>query len=63
MFRYEWDMTTALEVEREEGYEKGLEKGLLKGLEKGHEEVLELLSRGYTLEAIKEELARPVISS
>jgi hypothetical protein len=62
----EWDMTTALEVEREEGYEKGreegLEEGLEKGLEKGHEEVLELLSRGYTLEAIKEELARPVIS-
>jgi hypothetical protein len=50
----EWNMTTALEVEREEGYEKGLEKG--------HEVVLELLSRGYTLEAIKEELARPVIS-
>jgi hypothetical protein len=54
----EWDMTIALEVEREEGYEKGLEKGL----EKGHEEVLELLSKGYTLEAIKEELARSVIS-
>jgi flagellar biosynthesis/type III secretory pathway protein FliH len=59
MIAIEWNITTALEVEREEGYEKGLEKGL----EKGHEEVLELLSRGYTLEAIKEELARPVIFS
>ena len=51
----EWNMTTALEVEREEGYEKGLEKG--------REEVLELLNKGYTLEAIKEELERPIIST
>jgi len=58
----EWDMTTALEVEREEGYEKGREEGREEGLERGHAEVLELLSKGYTLEAIKEELARSVIS-
>ena len=31
MLGHEWDMTTALEVVREEGYEKGLEKGLEKG--------------------------------
>ena len=30
MIGHEWDMTTALEVEREEGYEKGLEEGLEK---------------------------------
>jgi len=63
MLGTEWDFNTALEVEREEGFEKGLEKGLEEGLEKGREEVLGLLSRGYTLEAIKEELARPMISS
>ena len=61
-----WD-SRWLEKGREEGLEKGLEQGLEKGLEQGreqgHEEVLELLSRGYTLEAIREELARPVISS
>jgi len=54
----EWDMATALEVEREEGYEKGLEKGRMEG----RQELLELLNKGYTLEAIKEELARPVIT-
>jgi hypothetical protein len=48
----EWDMTTALEVEREEGYEKGrIEE---------RQELLKLLNNGYTLEAIKEELARPI---
>ena len=30
MIGTEWDMATALEIEREEGYEKGLEKGLEK---------------------------------
>jgi hypothetical protein len=29
----EWDINTALEVEREEGYEKGIEKGFEKGIE------------------------------
>ena len=46
----EWDMTTALEVEREEGREEE------------RKEILELLNKGYTLEAIKEELERPIIS-
>jgi len=59
MLATEWDINTALEVEREEGYEKGLEKGL----EKGREEILELLGRGYTLESIKEELAKPAAIS
>jgi len=51
MFANDWNLETALEVEREEG------------IEKGREEILSLLSKGYTLEAIKEELARPVVSS
>ena len=59
MIGSEWDMATALEVEREEGYEKGLEKGRIEE----RQELLKLLNNGYTLEAIKEELARPVISS
>jgi predicted transposase YdaD len=55
----EWDMTTALEVEREEGYEKGLEKGLLKGLEKGllkgHEETARnMLRKGFSYEQTAE---------
>ena len=55
MIGNEWDMTTALEVEREEGYEKGRMEE--------RQELLELLNKGYTLEAIKEELERPVIST
>ena len=51
MIGTEWDMATALEVEREEGREEE------------RKEILKLLNNGYTLEAIKEELARPVISS
>jgi predicted transposase YdaD len=35
MFRYEWDMATALEVEREEGYEKGLKEAALNALAEG----------------------------
>ena len=51
----DWNMATALEVEREEGLEKGREEE--------RKEILKLLNNGYTLEAIKEELERPVISS
>jgi hypothetical protein len=51
MIGNEWDMTTALEVEREEGREEE------------RKEILKLLNNGYTLEAIKEELERPVIST
>ena len=47
----EWDMATALEVEREEGREEE------------RKEILKLLNNGYTLEAIKEELTKPVFSS
>jgi len=35
MLLAEWDMTTALEVEREEGFEKGLEKAALNALAEG----------------------------
>ena len=40
----EWDLNTALEVEREEGYEKGLEKAALNMLRKGfsYEQTAEL---------------------
>jgi len=50
----EWDVATEREVEREEAYEEGLEQG--------REEILSLINKGYTLEAIKEKLARPVVS-
>jgi len=71
MLLTEWNTEEAKEVWYEEGWEEGLEKGLEEGreegreegLEKGREEILELLSRGYTVEAIREELARPRISS
>ena len=45
----EWDMTTALEVEREEGYEKGLEQGLEKGRE---EAALNALAEGVPIELV-----------
>jgi len=55
MFANDWNLETALEVEREEGIEQGREKE--------RQELLRLVNAGYTLEAIKEELARPVVSS
>jgi len=55
MLLTEWNTEEAKEVWYEEGWEEGLEKG--------REEILELLSRGYTVEAIREELARPGIST
>jgi len=51
MVATEWDMATALEVEREEGRAEE------------RQELLRLLNSGYTLEAIKEKLAKPVTSS
>ena len=51
----EWDMTTALEVEREEGYEKGRIEGLEKGLLKGHEETARnMLRKGFSYEQTAE---------
>ena len=44
----EWNIEEAKEVWFEEGFEEGFERG--------REEVLALLSKGYTLEAIREEL-------
>jgi len=59
MIGSEWDMATALEVEREEGYEKGLERGLEKGREKGRERGREeaaqnMLRKGFSYEQTAE---------
>jgi len=40
MLATEWDMATALEVEREEGYEKGLEEGREEGREEAAQNML-----------------------
>jgi len=53
MLATEWDMATALEVEREEGFEKGLEQGLEKGLEKGREQAAQnALAEGVPVELV-----------
>jgi predicted transposase/invertase (TIGR01784 family) len=55
MIGSEWDMATALEVEREEGYEKGLERGLEKGRERGREEAAQnMLRKGFSYEQTAE---------
>src|SRR5215469_13884943 len=46
----EWDMTTALEVEREEGFEKGMEKGMEKGVITTARNALE---EGISLETVQ----------
>ena len=54
MLGIEWNMSTALEVEREEGYEKGLEEGLEKGLEKGLETAARnALAEGFSIESVQ----------
>jgi len=53
----EWDLDDSFEGEKEDGYEKGREEGR----EEGIKTVLKLLSRGYTLEAIKTEMARTAV--
>ena len=63
MLANEWDMQTALEVEREEGFEKGVEKGIEKGIEKGMEKgmvrgvetvAVNALAKGLSFELIRE---------
>jgi flagellar biosynthesis/type III secretory pathway protein FliH len=56
MLLTEWNWDDALEVRWQEGLEEGLEKGLEKGLERGHNEILDLINSGYTVEALKERL-------
>jgi len=56
----EWDINTALEVEREEGFEKGLERGLEKGLEKGREEGLEKAAQNALAEGVPVELVSKI---
>jgi len=41
MLANEWDMETALEVRREEGFEDGVERGVKLGLERGVEQGVE----------------------
>jgi len=47
MLANDWDMKTALEVEREEGYEKGRE-------ERDVEIARNALAKGYSLETIRD---------
>jgi hypothetical protein len=55
----EWDLDTALKVEREEGIEIGVEIGV----EVGENRVLELLERGLSTTEIKAQLARQPIDA
>jgi flagellar biosynthesis/type III secretory pathway protein FliH len=48
----EWDMDTALEVAKEEGWEEGKEEGWEECLE----DVLELVRQGYSAEMIERKL-------
>jgi len=57
MLANEWDMETALEVSREEGFEKGvgvgMEKGMGIGMEKGVETVaVNALAEGLSFEQV-----------
>ena len=47
MLANEWDMQTALEVEREEGFEKGMERGMVRGVETV---AMNALAKGYSIE-------------
>ena len=51
MLANDWDMKTALEVEREEGFERGLERG--KG-EKGREIARNALAKGASVEFVRD---------
>jgi hypothetical protein len=51
MLANEWDMQTALEVEREEGFEKGVEKGMERGVETV---AVNALAKGLPFELIRE---------
>jgi len=55
MLANDWNMTTALEVEREEGYEKGLERGLEKAAQNALAEgvSIDLVSKITTLDIQK----------
>ncbi|MCL2191043.1 MAG: hypothetical protein FWB79_03535 [Treponema sp.] len=54
MLANEWDMETALEVEREEGFEKGVEKGIEKGMERGVETVaVNALAEGMPIDLVR----------
>jgi predicted transposase YdaD len=43
---------------REEGQEQGIEIGQAKGRQEGHEQVLNLLSQGLSVEEIKQQLTQ-----
>ena len=61
MLYEEWDMETALAVEREEGREEGREKGLEIGREEGRAETIKnLLENGIAAEQIAIALKLPV---
>jgi len=61
---YKMTAPTLEEILTEIGFLPDWEKRKIQqGREEARGEILELLSKGYTLDAIKEELARPVVSS
>ena len=51
MLGFEWDLNTALEVEREEALEEGFEKGIEKGIEKT---AMKALAKGASIEFVKD---------
>ena len=60
MLGSEWDYSTAMEVEREEGYEEGHGKGLEKGREEGREEGLETAARNALAEGFSIEIVQKI---
>jgi len=59
MLANEWDMETALEVSREEGFERGVGVGMEKGIEKGmgigmETVAVNALAKGYSIEQVYE---------
>jgi len=56
----EWDMEMALEVREEEGFERGREEGRSEGVAQGHRDILDLITKGYTVEELAQELRAKV---
>ena len=61
MLASDWNFETALEVEREEGFEKGMKRGMEKGMERGMEKGMERGRETIALNALAEGLPMGVI--
>ena len=56
MLASEWNMETALEVEREEGFERGREEGMKTGMERGMETGMETVAMNALAKGLPFEL-------